>query len=66
MSAIAKTKHQLASKAPPIQTRLHLDEAIHPQKQIPEVARAESVKLFRQLIEAVLASAKRHTGGRNE
>lgn len=66
MSAIAKTKQQLASKAPPIQTRFHLDEAIHPEKQIPEVARAECVKLFIQLIEAVVASAKSQTGGRNE
>jgi hypothetical protein len=49
-----------------IQTRLHLDGVIQPEKKIPEVARAECVTLFMQLIEAVMASWKIQSGGRND
>lgn len=66
MSAIPITKHKPTPKAPAVQTRLHLDEAIQPEKQIPETARAECVTLFMQLIEAVMVSEKNQTGGRND
>jgi hypothetical protein len=66
MSANLITKQKSATKASAIQTRLHLDEAIQPEKQIPKAARAECVTLFMQLIEAVVASDKSQIGGRND
>lgn len=66
MSATPITNQKSAAKAPAIQKLLQLDEAIQPEKQIPEVARAECVNLIMQLIEAVVASSKSQSGGRND
>ena len=67
MSAIQTTNPKSASKMPAIQTRLPLDEAVHPEKQIPEVARAECVALLRLLIEVVvMPTSAKQSGGQND